>query len=235
MTGRRLVLTIAGLVVLAALAVVAVIAGSDDDGDGDVTGSTTVTTAAGPASDEDVAGTLLPPVSALGPDWIETRRDDEPSEATIAAGDACPSGPIPEGFLIRSEQRRLRGEEIAETLSVTAGVVAEGATPADLEDPVVVSCLRDGLLAQLPGTSAVEVVDGPALGPLPPGAIVSHQRFEVTGAEGRGGTFDFVLVRRGRAVSLGLLAGLDPEVATPLGLVVEVLDGPLDAAVGRLD
>ena len=234
LTGRRLVLTILGLVVLAGLAIAAIIIGSDDDDD-PTDGGGTSTTVAGPVSDEDVAATLLPATSALGPDWIETTRDDDASPATIEPGDACPSGPVPEGFLIRSEQQRLRGGSIIETLSVTAGVVAEGATPADLDDPLVVGCLLDGLQAQLPATSTVEVSEGPVLDPPPAGAAVSHQRYVVTGADGRGGTFDFVLVRRGRVVSLGLLSGFDADAATPLADVVGALDQPLRPAAARLD
>jgi hypothetical protein len=227
------------VVLLAVLAVVAIVVGNGSSDDDDDTGETTVTTldADEPASDEAIAGTLLPPVSALGPNWIETSRDDEPSEATIDAGDACPSGPVPEGWLIRSEQRRLQdgGSTISETLSVTAGVVAEGAEPADLEDPVVVSCLLDGLQAQLPATSTVTAVDGPLLGPTPPGAVVSHQRFQIDGEDGTGGTFDFLLVRRSRAVSLGLLTGFDVVDPTALGAVVAALDAPLQAALPLLD
>jgi hypothetical protein len=234
LTGRRLLLTIAGLVVLAALAVVAVVIGDDDD-EPDGASATSATTLPEAASDEEVAGTLLPAVSALGDDWIETLRDDEPTEATIEAGDACPSGPVPEGFLIRSEQRRLQGDSIVETLSVTAGVVAEGATPADLEDPLVVGCLLDGLQAELPPTSTVAAVEGPELPAPPDGATVSHQRYEVTGAAGAGGTFDFVLVRRGRVVSLGLLSGFGAEASTDLADVVAVLDAPLRPASQRLD
>lgn len=225
---------------MAGLALAAVLAGggSDHGGDdgGDDAGGARPTATTAPRTDEEVAGTLLPPTSALGGDWIETVRDDRASEATIAPGDACPSGPIPEGWLIRGEQRRVGGGgTILETLSITAGVVAEGARPADLDDPAIVSCLLDGLQAQLPEGSTVAVVDGPALGPTPPGAVVAHQRFEVTGVDGTGGVFDFLLVRRGRAVSLGLLTGVDVPDPTPLGSVVAVLDAPLQAALPHQD
>jgi hypothetical protein len=62
---------------------------------------------------------------------------------------------------------------------------------------------------------------------------VSHIGYVVTGDAGAGGAFDFVLVQRGRLVSLGLLTGVGAAEATPLAEVVAVLDQPLADAEAR--
>jgi hypothetical protein len=233
-SGGRLIVVVVGLVVMAVLAVFAVVSSDDDDGTSG--GAATSTTAAdGPASDEVVAGSLLPPIGALGPEWVESARDDEPSEATGQPDDPCAVGPIPEGFLIRSEQRRLVDGATVETLSVTAGVVAEDVEPASLADPVVVDCLRLGLEGALPDGSSVAVLDGAAPA-APDGATVGAVRFGVTTAGGEpAGRFEFVQVQRGRAVSLGLLTGVQGVApSATLDDVATALDGPLAAGAERL-
>jgi hypothetical protein len=225
-----------GLLVFLAVLVVAVVATRAGQDDTDTTVPTTVTLPPGPVDDEVLAAALLPAVGALGPEWIETQRDDAAVEAEPSPPGTCPAGPVPEGYLIRGEQRRTQGNDIVETLSVTAGVVAEGVEPPSLDDEFVATCLLDGLRAQLPATSTAEPGPEVALGPPPAGAVVSHVRLVVTGDDGTGGNFDFVLVRRDRLVSLGLVTGVagaavDP---TPLPAVVAALDDPLQAALPSL-
>lgn len=237
MSGRRGVVTVVLLAILAIGAVVALATGGDDEDAGDSTTTTSpasTTLPTGPASDEEVAASLLPPIGALGSDWVETAREDEPSTAEQDPDDPCAVGPIPEGFLIRGEQRRLVDGNTAETLSVTAGVVAEGAEPADLDDPLVRDCLLAGLQAAVPEGATVALTDGPTPA-APAGAEVAAARFVVTGDDGQpGGRFEFVLVQRGRAVSLGLLTGLQADATTTLDDVVVALDGPLAAGADRL-
>jgi hypothetical protein len=234
---KRFYWAVGFLVVLAVLAVVAIVVGDDDDEDAATPATTTSTTLHPVApTDEEIASTLLPAVSALGSDWVETQRDDVATPVEPTAAGPCPAGPIPEGYLTRSEQQRVRGGAVMETLSVTAGVVPEGAAGFDLDDEAVIACLRDGLQESVPDTSTVTVADDIAIGPLDPGAEVTHQRLEVSGSEpGVGGTFDFVLVRRGRLVSLGLLTGFDAEQATDLTAVATVLDDPLQSAAAQID
>lgn len=233
-TGKRAVAVVVLLAILLVGAIVAVATSSDDDPvDEPATDATAATLPPGPASDEQVAAALLPAVGALGPDWVETARDDEPVTAEQDPADPCAVGPIPEGVLIRAEQRRLDAGEVQETLSITAGVLTEGATPPDLTDVAVLDCLRSGLEAAVAEGGTVADVPG-GQPPPPAGAELTTARFAVSTSAGPGGTFDFVLLRRGRAVVLGLLTGLPGTEATPLAEVVAALDAPLDDAAARL-
>ncbi len=234
MSGKRLYLTIAGLVVLAVLALLTVLVSDDDDEASDSNTSTTVARPpAGPLPDDRLAATLLPPVSALGTDWIETQREDAATAVEPQPAGASPAGPIAEGFLIRGEQRRTAGAELVETLSITAGVLAEGTDAPSLDDQAVVDCLQAGLQDQVPEGSTVTVSADDDLGPVPEGAEVSHVGYRVSGDAGAGGAFEFVLVQRGRLISLGLLTGVGAGADTALAEVVAVLDQPLAAAEAR--
>jgi hypothetical protein len=230
-SGRRLwwSLGLLGALVVLTIATVVVLGGDDSD-EADDPPATATLPEEGTVPDEELTPALLPPVSALGPDWIETQREDEATEAESLEGE-CQNFPIPEGWLIRSEQQRTQASAIVEALSVTAGIVAEGVAVPSLDDEVVRGCLLDGLRASLGEGVTAEIVEGEPLGPPPAGADVSHLRIVVTGEPPVGGTFDFVLVSRDRMVSLGLLTGIDPEAATPLSAVVEALDAPLQAAL----
>lgn len=235
-SGRRLLAVIVGLVALAVMAVVAVAAGGGDGtevGDGpSTTSSATVT--GGTAPDAVVARLLLPSLASLGAGWVEQSREPEPVPAEADPGDPCPQGPVPEGLIVRAELHHLGEEAIVEQLSITAGVVAHGVPVPRLDDPTVVGCLQDGLAASVPEGNEVVVADQPDLG-APGGAVVTGVRYRVERAGGGpAGTFDFVLVQRGRAVVLGLLAGFDAEEATGLRDLVAVLDGPLSVAAPRL-
>jgi hypothetical protein len=233
-TGKRAVAIVVLLALLVIGAIVAVATGGDDGPvEEPATDTTTATLPTGPVSDELVATALLPTVGALGPDWVETARDDEPVTAEQDPADPCAVGPIPDGVLIRAEQRRLQGGEVQETLSITAGVLAEGASPPDLTEVAVLDCLRSGLEAAVAEGGTVSDVAGAPPAP-PAGAELTVARFAVTTDAGPGGTFDFVLLRRGRGVVLGLLPGVPGVEATPLGEVVDALDVRLDAAAGRL-
>lgn len=243
-SGNRLIAVVVGLVLLAVLAVVAVVIGGDEDGTttGDASGTTagptssTATTPAGVASsDAELAVRLLPAIGALGADWVDTSRDDAASEVTAATDDPCSVGPIPAGVLVRNEQRRLVDGDVAETLSVTAGVLAAGAVPADLASAEVRACLLAGLeQAVQPGATVALVEPDRALA-APAGASVGLARFAITTPDGTaGGLFDFVLVQRGRGVSLGLLGGLPGADPTPLDDVAVALDAPLRAAADQL-
>ena len=235
---RRQVWSLALLGVLAVLAVVTVVVLGDDD---ETTDDAATSTTAGPVApdddtvpDQELAAALLPAVSALGPDWIETQRDDTATAAEPTNVAGCPAGPVPEGFLVRGEQHHTRNQQIVESLAITAGILRPGVEPISLEDDAIAACLLDGLRSQLgEGATAEEAADV-TLGAPPAGAQVSHVRYVVTGSD-IGGRFDFVLVRRDRMVSLGLLTGTDPAVATELSAVVRALDAPLQAAVDRLE
>jgi len=242
MSGTRLYWTLGLVGLLAVLTVAVVLVYDDDSDDGEPGGSADTTVATLPTTPDDgslpddvIATVLLPPIGAFGPEWIETRRDDEPEVVEALAEGECPPGPVPEGHLIRGEQQHTSGQTIVEALAITAGVVAEGVESLSLDDELIVSCLLDGLRDQLPDTSTAEVAPDAAVGPTPPGALVSHVRFVVTGADGSGGTFDFVLVRRGRLVSLGLLTGTGAVESTPVSVVAAALDAPLQAALPRVD
>jgi hypothetical protein len=233
--GPRAKWTLALLGVLAVMAAITLVVGSGDDGDDDAAGGTATTAAGdGPLADDEIVVALLPPVGALGPEWIETARADEPQRIEAVTEGDCPPGPVPEGYLVRSEQRRTQGQELVEALAVTAGVVAEGVEPPSLDDEFIAQCLLDGLEQQLAAGSTVTLAPEVAVGPSPAGAIVSHVGFVVDGAEGQGGTFDFVLVRRDRLVSLGLLTGTGAAEPTALAAVATALDRPLQAALPRV-
>jgi hypothetical protein len=232
-SGRRLWWIVGLLGTLAVLTVVTIVFydDSDDPPGGSSAPSTTASLPeSGPVPDEELTPALLPAVSALGPTWIETQREDEASEAEPLPEGGCQNFPIPEGWVIRSEQQHTQQSAIVEALSITAGIVAEGVDPPSLDDEAVVGCLLDGLRASLAEGATAEVVEDVAIGPPPAGAEVSHLRIVVTGEPPIGGTFDFVLVSRDRMVSLGLLTGVDPAAATPLEAVVQALDEPLQAA-----
>jgi hypothetical protein len=233
---RRWIWSLALLGILAVLTVLTIaVSGDDETAEGEAPTSTTATTRPdGPVSDEELTPFLLPPVGALGPEWIETQREDEATEAEALPEEGCANFPIPEGYVIRGEHQRTQGAEIVEGLSVTAGIVAEGVEAPSLDDELVVGCLVDTLRASLAEGATADVSEGVTVGAPPPGAIVSHLRIEITGEPPVGGTLDFVLVQRDRLVSLGLLQGVDPEIATPLGDVVEALDAPLQAALPYL-
>lgn len=219
--------------VLAVLTVISVVTSNNDDGASDTT-RPRVTIPDEPIADEDLAPVLLPPVSALGPSWIETQRDDTATEVTETPSDGCPPGPIGAGWLVRSEQQRTQNSSIVEGLSVTAGVRAEGVEPISLDDERIADCLRDSLAALLAEGSEVARGEEIVVGPIDPGAVVSHVRFTVTGDADRGGTFDFVLVQRDRLVSMGLLTGRADSAPTPLSAVAQALDAPLQAALPGL-
>jgi hypothetical protein len=234
-TGTRLVVVVVGLIVLAVLAVIAVVAGGDD-GDNEPSAAATSTTSAGGAlTDEDLAVRLLPPIGALGSEWVDAGRDDHATEVTEVPDDPCAVGPVPAGVLARDEQRRVIGGAVSDTLSVTVGVLADGAVPADLASEEVRTCLLTGLQGAVEeGATVALVEDGPAL-VVAPGGEVAVARFAVTKADGTpGGTFDFVLVHRGRGVSLGLIGGLAGNPAISLQDVATALDQPLLAAGEQL-
>jgi hypothetical protein len=228
-SGRRLWWTLGLLGTLVVLTVATIVVLGDDSDEADDPPASATLPEEGTVPDEELTPSLLPPVSALGPDWIETQREDDATEAEPLEGE-CENFPIPEGWVIRSEQQHTQGNAIVEGLSVTAGIVTEGVEPPSLDDDVVEGCLLDGLRASLSEGATAEVADDEALGPLPPGALVSQLRVVVSGEPPIGGTFAFVLVSRDRMVSLGLLTGVDPAVSTPLSAVVEALDAPLQAA-----
>jgi hypothetical protein len=223
------------LVVLAIMTVVAVVADDDDEQAADPTTTRPPATVPDePVSDEDLAPVLLPAVGALGTEWIETIHDEEITEAEPTGEGECPPGPVPDGVLVRSEQHRTQGQELVEGLAVTAGILAEGVEPISLEDEFVAGCLLDDLQSQLGGeVTAVQAADVP-IGPINPGAQVSHVRFTSEGPDGVGGTFDFVLVQRDRMVSLGLLTGTGAVEATPLDDLANALDAPLQRALPAL-
>jgi hypothetical protein len=223
------------LVVLAVLTGVALAAGGGDD---ETAGSTTTrppaTVPDEPTPDDELVPALLPAVGALGSEWIETIHEDEATEAQGTAPGECPPGPVPEGYLVRSEHRRTQGQSLVEALAVTAGIVAEGVEPIDLDDEFVAGCLLDGLRDQLGDGATAEQGEDVAVGAIDPGAQVSHVQFVVDGPEGVGGTFDFVLVRRDRMVSMGLLTSPGDVEPTALRTVAEALDAPLQAALPAL-
>jgi hypothetical protein len=223
------------LAVLATVTLVLATGDDDDDADGGGAGPTETTLGDGPLDDEQIAGALLPQVGALGPTWIETARDDRAQLVTAVVEGDCPPGPVPEGYLIRGEHRRTQGQEVVEALAVTAGIVAEGVEPPSLDDDFIAECLLTGLQQQVAGGSTVTQAPDVAVGPSPAGAIVSHVGFVVDGAAaGQGGTFDFVLVRRDRLVSLGLLTGTGVVEPTSLAAVAAALDAPLQAVLPRV-
>jgi hypothetical protein len=208
-----------------------VVSGGGDDETATTTTRPPVTVPDEPVPDDEVATLLLPAVGALGPEWIETIHDTESTEVEPIEAGECPPGPVPAGFLVRSEHRRTEGQALVEALAVTAGVVTEGVEPISLDDEFVAGCLLDGLRDQLGAGATAELGPEAEVGAINPGALVSHVGFVVDGPEGVGGTFDFVLVQRGRLVSMGLLTNTGESAPTSLRSVATALDAPLQAAL----
>ena len=229
--GRRLVIILVALGLLAVLAVTAVITSRDS---GEAATTTTATTEIrGTVSDSTVAAQLLP--ATLGQGWAEVSREAEPVPAEVASDDPCAAAgqPIQSGVVVRASFDHLGTSTIVEQVSIVAGVVEEGTDVPSLSDPAVVDCLQAGLAPQVPEGN--ELVPAAADVEAPDGAELSAARFEVRGADGTvGARFDLLLLQRDRAVVFALVVVEDPASATPIDEIVAALDAPLAAAAPHL-
>lgn len=235
-TGRRLVVVLVGLAVLAALTVAVVVLSGDDDGETSTPTSTSTTgVVGGRAPDVVVAGQILP--ATFGPGWVEVSREAEPVPAEIEGSDPCASvaQPIATGLVVRAALDHLAPDVVIEKAALVGGVVEEGTVVPRLDDPAVLDCLEQGLRAQVPEGTDLVRADQPTP-PASAGAEISGARFDVRDPEGAtGARFDLVLLRRDRAVSFVLVAVLAPDRAMPLADLVGALDAPLEAAARRLN
>lgn len=240
-TGRRLVVIVVGLVVLAVLAGIAIAIGGDDDtagGPGD-TATTSPTGTDGPAiggqaPDVVVARQILP--ATLGPGWIEVSREPEPVPADVDPDDACArrAQPVQEGLVTRAAFDKV-GATVTERASLVSGVVTEGTTVPALDDDGVVDCLHEGLAPQVGDGNELVAVEQD-LPPAPEGAELSGARFEEVDADGEARRrFELLLLQRDRAVTFALVVVDDLDRATPVEDLVAALDAPLEAGAARLN